>query len=103
RRFDYELPDFTKKRGGALRFTLMVKVTPGLPQFVRNYGLGVAGVPFPLYFVASMVLSGAYGVALIVLGESLFRHQSRRSIGIAAVVIAFGRAIWIWKRRRARD
>src|SRR5262245_40680889 len=44
RRFDYELPDFQKKRKGSWRFTLMVKATPGIPQFVKNYGLGVAGV-----------------------------------------------------------
>ena len=49
-RFDYELPDFEQKSKGAWRFALMVKVAPGIPQFVKNYALGVAGVPFALYF-----------------------------------------------------
>ncbi len=94
RRFDYELPDFEKKYKGSWRFTLMVKATPGIPQFVKNYGIGVAGVPFPLYFGSSMLLSGAYAVALNVLGESLFRHESVRSVIIACAVVLLAIGVW---------
>lgn len=103
RRFDYDLPDFEKKYRGAWRFTLMVKATPGIPQFVKNYGLGVAGVPFGLYFATSMVVSGAYGVALIVLGDSLFRHDRSRSILVGGAVVVLAAAIWWWRKRRARE
>jgi uncharacterized membrane protein YdjX (TVP38/TMEM64 family) len=102
RRYDYELPDFEKKKKGALRFTLMVKVAPGIPQFVKNYGLGVAGVPFPLYFVSSFLITGAYGAALIVLGESLFRHEGARSIVIGAAVVMLVLAIAWWAMRSRR-
>jgi hypothetical protein len=34
----------------------MVKLAPGIPQFVKHYGLGVAGVPFGLYLGASMLI-----------------------------------------------
>jgi len=101
RRFDYELPDFDRKYKGSWRFALMVKATPGIPQFVKNYALGVAGVPFALYFASSMLVSGAYGVVLIVLGESLFRHDLARSIGIAVAVIVLCAGIWWWRRRRS--
>jgi uncharacterized membrane protein YdjX (TVP38/TMEM64 family) len=103
RRFDYELPDFKKKYEGSWRFTLMVKATPAIPQFVKNYGIGVAGVPFPLFFGTSMLLSGAYGVALIVLGESLFRHDRARSVVIAAAVLALALGIWMWSRQKNRQ
>jgi len=102
RRFDYELPNFQKRTRGAWRFTLMVKMAPGIPQFVKNYGLGVAGVSFALYFIASFVITGAYGAALIVLGESLFRHESARSAIIAGAVVLLAAAIWWWRRRRRR-
>jgi uncharacterized membrane protein YdjX (TVP38/TMEM64 family) len=102
RRFDYELPDFEKKQKGSLGFTLMVKAAPGIPQFVKTYALGVAGVPFLLYFASSMLITGAYGAALIVLGDSLFRHEGARSVAIAAAVVVLALAIWWWLRRRSR-
>jgi uncharacterized membrane protein YdjX (TVP38/TMEM64 family) len=100
RRFDYELPDFDKKPQGSWRFTLLVKATPGIPQFVKNYGLGVAGVPFPLYFVSSMLISGAYGAALILLGESLFQHDRSRSVLVGGAVVVLAAAIWSWLRKK---
>ena len=102
RRFDYQLPDFEKDSKRAWRFTLMVKATPAIPQFVKNYGIAVAGVPFWLYFTSSMLISGAYGVALIVLGESLFRHEGARSLVIAAAVVVPALGVWWLIRRRAR-
>lgn len=102
RRFDTELPDFEGRRRGAWRFTIMLKFAPGLPAFLKNYSLGVAGVPFALYFAASLLITGAYGVALIVLGESLFKHQERRVIVVVAVVVAFVAVAWLLRRRRNR-
>ncbi len=103
RRFDYELPDFEQRYKGALRFTLMVKLAPGVPAFVKNYGLGVAGVPFSLYFAASMLITGAYGVALIVLGESLFQHDGNRAVVVGALVVVLALGVWWWRRRRSRQ
>jgi len=100
RRFDYELPDFDKKYQGAWRFTFFVKLAPGIPQFVKNYTLGVAGVPFALYFGSSLLISGAYGAALILLGESLFQHDSSRSVVIGAAVVAVAVAVWWWRKQK---
>lgn len=101
RRFDYELPDFEQQYKGSWRFALMVKATPGIPQFVKNYALGVAGIPFALFFGSSMLISGAYGVVLIVLGESLFQHALSRSVVIGAAVVVLVAGIWWWRRRRS--
>lgn len=102
RRFDYEIPDFRGASKDAVRFTLMVKLAPGIPGFVKNYGLGVAGVPFALYFAASMLITGAYAACLIVLGESLFEHELNRSLAAAAIVAALAAGLWWWRRRQGR-
>lgn len=102
RRFDYELPDFQQEGKSALRFALLVKLAPGLPTFVKNYGLATAGVPFALYFGLSMLITGAYAAALIVLGESLIDHDVSSAVIAAAVVAALAAGLWWWSRRRGR-
>jgi uncharacterized membrane protein YdjX (TVP38/TMEM64 family) len=99
RRFRGDLPDFGESHRGALRFTLAVKLTPGVPAFLKNYGLGVAGVPFGLYLVVSMLITGAYGAALVVLGESLFEHDRSQAVVAVAVVVVLAAAVWIWRSR----
>jgi uncharacterized membrane protein YdjX (TVP38/TMEM64 family) len=95
-----ELPDFAEKDRNAVRFTLLVKLAPGLPSFAKNYMLGVAGVPFALYFAVSMLTAGAYAAALVVLGESLFVHDSRRAIIAVVLVGALAAGLWWWRRSR---
>ncbi|HVG59384.1 MAG TPA: VTT domain-containing protein [Hyalangium sp.] len=98
RRLGYELPDYEKKKEGAVRFTLSVKLAPGIPAFVKNYGLGVSGVPFALYLSASMLITGLYAAALILLGESLFEHDLNRSIVAGAVILVAALGLWWWRR-----
>lgn len=99
RRFDYELPNFDGRPRNALRFTLMVKFAPGVPAFVKNYGLGVAGVPFTLYFVASMLITGVYSALLVVLGESLFTHETNMVVVAGGAVLLVAFAVYLWRRR----
>jgi uncharacterized membrane protein YdjX (TVP38/TMEM64 family) len=103
RRFKYDLPDFGEGGRDAIRFTLMVKFTPGVPAFVKNYGLAVAGVPFALYLGLSMFITGAYGAALVVLGESLFEHDAGRGLAAAAALAVLALGVWWWRRRRNKD
>jgi uncharacterized membrane protein YdjX (TVP38/TMEM64 family) len=101
RRFDYELPDFGAPDKNALRFSVMTKLAPGIPGFVKNYGLAAAGVPFGIYLGVSMAITGAYAAALILLGESLLTHEL--SSGVIAVVVVAVLALVLWtlfKRRR---
>lgn len=104
RRFGYKLPDFElaeaeRSRRDAVRFTAVIKVAPGVPGFVKNYGLGAARVPFWIFFAISMAISGAYAAVLIVVGESLFEHEIDRGVIalLVAAVLAF--ALWRWSRR----
>jgi uncharacterized membrane protein YdjX (TVP38/TMEM64 family) len=101
-RFEYELPDFKEREGGALRFTLLVKFAPGAPAVAKNYLLGLTGVPFPLYFGASMLITGVYAVLCVVVGGSLFEHDVGRVLLAAAIVAVLGGGLWWWRKRVGR-
>jgi uncharacterized membrane protein YdjX (TVP38/TMEM64 family) len=98
-RFDYELPNFDGQPRNALRFTLMVKFAPGVPAFVKNYGLGVAGVPFTLYFVTSMLITGVYSALLVVLGESIFTHETNHLVWAGGALLLVAVAVYLWRKR----
>lgn len=100
RRFGQSLPAVGEAGGRALRFTVLVKLAPG-PVLLKNYLLAVAGVPFAPYFAVSMVVSGAYAVALVVLGESVPDHHLGRAVP-AAVLLALVAAAGLWWRRARR-
>jgi uncharacterized membrane protein YdjX (TVP38/TMEM64 family) len=102
RRFDYQLPHFGDERRSAIRFTLMLKLAPGVPTFIKNYALGVAGVPFLLFFVSSMVITGAYAVALVVLGESLLDHDTPTLVVVGVILAVIIGGLWWWRKRRTR-
>lgn len=98
RRLGYELPDYEKNKKGSVRFTLSVKLAPGIPAFVKNYGLGASGVPFTLYFGVSMLTTGLYAAVLILLGESLFEHDLNRVVVAGAVIVVAALGLWRWRR-----
>jgi uncharacterized membrane protein YdjX (TVP38/TMEM64 family) len=102
RRFGSELPVFGEAGRSAVRFTVMVKLTPGIPAFVKNYGLAAAGVPFLTYLGVSMLITGAYAAALVLLGESLFEHAFGPALVPAAVAALLAALVVVWRRRRRR-
>lgn len=98
RRFGYKLPDYRSKEKGSLRFALTLKAAPGVPAFVKNYGIVIAGVGFLQYFVLSMLITGTYGVAVIMLGDSLFVHDRSRILVVAVFLAALARGLWWWRQ-----
>jgi uncharacterized membrane protein YdjX (TVP38/TMEM64 family) len=100
RMFKTELPDFSERDKGALRFVVGVKLAPGAPAFLKSYALGVSGVPFRLYLVVAMLTTALYATALTVLGESLLDHRARRVVVVVAVLAAVTAAAMWWYRRR---
>lgn len=101
RRFETELPEVSERRRGHLRFALGVKLAPGLPAFVKQYGLGMSGISFGTYMAVTMLVSGAYATALVVIGESLLDHRLGRTAG-ALVVLAAAVAVAVWYRQRKK-
>ena len=94
----YDIPDFEGGQG-ALRFTLLVKLAPGVPIFIKHYLLGMAGVPFWIYFAVSGAITGLYAGAFVVLGDSLLEHDLSTSAMALAVLVAVALAIYLWRRR----
>jgi uncharacterized membrane protein YdjX (TVP38/TMEM64 family) len=102
RRFDYELPDAKHGKRNPLRFTVMMKLAPGLPAFIKHYVLGLTAVPFRVYMVVSMLITGTYAGLLIVLGDSLFDHDLDRGVVAIAVTLTLAALLWWWRRKRLR-
>lgn len=101
-RTKYKVPDLSASRGGAWRFSLLIKIAPGLPTFAKNYVLGMAGVPFGIYFAVSFGFTFFYAASFIVLGESIF-DRDFGTAGIALGVLAVAGGVLVWFRlRRAR-
>lgn len=100
-RFGAELPTF-EQTGGAVRFSLLVKFTPGVPMLLKNYLVGLSGVPFKVYLWTSLVTSMLYAVPLMGLGSSLFEHSFRRIWPIALLVVAAGVAVYFWRAKARR-
>ena len=94
----YDIPDFEEGKG-ALRFTLLVKLAPGVPIFIKHYLLGLAGVPFWIYFAVSGAITGLYAGAFVVLGDSLLEHDLGTSAMALAVLLVIALAIYLWRRR----
>ncbi|HEX3475935.1 MAG TPA: VTT domain-containing protein [Kofleriaceae bacterium] len=103
RRFRTELPDLAERDRGVVKFTLGVKLAPGAPTFVKNYVLGFVGVPFKTYFAVSMLFTGVYAAAFVMMGDSLVEHElGRTAIAAGALVAAIALAI-AWRRRKQRS
>jgi uncharacterized membrane protein YdjX (TVP38/TMEM64 family) len=98
-RFGYQLPDLTQNDKRTRKFVVTMKVTPGLPAFVKTYALGAAGVPFGLFFFWSMLITGAYVAALALFGASLLEHRPGPGVVAAVVLLGMGIVVWWWRKR----
>jgi uncharacterized membrane protein YdjX (TVP38/TMEM64 family) len=96
RRYQYRLPEGAKKHPA--RTVVAVKLAPVVPAFVKSYALGLSGVPFGIYLGLSMLITGAWAVPLVVLGESLLKHETTRALWAVVAVAAL--ALILWLRRR---
>jgi uncharacterized membrane protein YdjX (TVP38/TMEM64 family) len=99
----YKLPDFGAEQKGSLRFALAVKFAPGVPAAVKNYTLAVADIRSSLYFGLSILVTGTYGLGIVLLGKSLFDHNRGRVAATAVVLAALLLGVWWWRSRRVQD
>lgn len=98
-RTKYKIPDFSESKSGALRFAVLLRIAPGPPTFLKSYVLGLAGVPFWIYFWVSFIFTGLYAVSFIVLGESIF-DRDFGTAGVAVGVLAVIGCVIAWFRFR---
>ncbi len=84
-RTPYRIPQIRQEN--RLKVTLLIKITPGPPNFLKSYILGLAGIPFGMFFLVSLPTSVGYGIGIIVLGDSLLEGNIGQSIvGICILV-----------------
>jgi uncharacterized membrane protein YdjX (TVP38/TMEM64 family) len=94
----YRLPKFDADQRSALQFTLLVRITPGVPLFVKNYLLGLSDIRMRLHFPVSMLLTGAYGAGFVLLGESMLEHNLAEALLGAAILIVILLAVLVLRR-----
>ncbi len=101
----YRIPQV--KREHHLKVTLLIKLTPGPPNFLKTYIMGLAGIPFGIFFLVSLPTSVGYGIGIIVVGDSLFDGKTGQAILGAGILVAVGVGVkllrdTLLRRRRER-
>lgn len=69
-----------------VRFTVVVRLAPGVPSWAKNYAGGLARTPFLTYFWISWPISFAYAAGFILLGDAAFSRDWRELVPAAIVV-----------------
>jgi uncharacterized membrane protein YdjX (TVP38/TMEM64 family) len=83
-RTHYRIPQV--KGNDYFMLTLFVRIMPGVPFFLQNYLLGVARVPFRIYFMVSWTIAFVMSAGIIVLGNS-FQSSSIGQIVFAVMLV----------------
>jgi uncharacterized membrane protein YdjX (TVP38/TMEM64 family) len=84
---------------GNTELILLCRLFPGMPLFIQNYVLGVAGVPFGRYLVLSVLVQSGYVLAFVQFGGALKEATGwRMAMGVAGV-IALALLVRWWRVR----
>jgi uncharacterized membrane protein YdjX (TVP38/TMEM64 family) len=78
----WAIPEFSDSN--ALRLGIIMRITPGIPYPVQNVALGVMGMRFKTYLLASLPAQSLYTIGFIVTGGALF--DGRAGLAITAVL-----------------
>jgi uncharacterized membrane protein YdjX (TVP38/TMEM64 family) len=78
----WAIPEFSDS--SALRLGIIMRITPGIPYPVQNVALGVMGMRFKTYLLASLPAQSLYTIGFIVTGGALF--DGRAGLAITAVL-----------------
>jgi len=72
-----------------IRFTAILRITPGIPFFLQNYVLGLMSVPFLPYILISVPLNGIFVVGFVLTGGAIFEGNIGLAItGIGIIALA---------------
>ncbi|WP_162617845.1 TVP38/TMEM64 family protein [Salinicola halophilus] len=89
-------------RHHAWRVTLLIKLVPGVPMFLKHYALGAAGVPLGIYLGVALMTTLPYAVAFVTLGEAALQGDVGRALAVVAVLALLAAAVALWRMRNAR-
>lgn len=86
---ELELPALS--RGNAVRLTLLLRVTPGIPFFLHNLILGFLRVPFRIYLPISLATTCLFTTGFVVFGESI--TSGRGKLALLAISLMLTAAV----------
>ena len=85
--FDVEIPELPRHH--VMSFTIIFRITPGIPFFLQNYVLGLARVPFRTYFIVSLLAQTAWTFGFVISGGAIFEGNLGLAItGICLLTVA---------------
>jgi uncharacterized membrane protein YdjX (TVP38/TMEM64 family) len=95
-RLGYKVPDVDA--GDLTDLTIVLRVTPGIPFFVQNYLLGIAGVPLGRYLLISCLAVWLYTTGFVLFGDALLNGEGRMAmVAVSVLVVAAVGAHWARK------
>lgn len=87
RKFDVTIPELPKHH--VLQFTIVFRITPGIPFFLQNYILGLAAVPFRIYFIVSLLAQTAWTFGFVISGGAIFKGDVGLAVaGVCLLIVA---------------
>jgi uncharacterized membrane protein YdjX (TVP38/TMEM64 family) len=78
--------------------TMLVRVVPGPPFFLQSYLLGLAEIPFRIYFAVSWVITMAMASAVIVFSDALLQGRSREALFGGSLIVAVALAVHLLRK-----
>jgi uncharacterized membrane protein YdjX (TVP38/TMEM64 family) len=84
-----------------VRFTLVVRLAPGVPTWTKNYLGGLARTPFLVFFWISWPIALVYAAGFIILGDAAF-SRDWRELTLAVMLVAVLIVLRKFLRSRAR-
>jgi uncharacterized membrane protein YdjX (TVP38/TMEM64 family) len=84
-RLGYRVPQVDE--GDLTDLAIVVRVTPGIPFFVQNYLLGIAGVPFGRYLLVSCTVVWLYTTGFVLFGDALLNGKGKMAMLAASVLV----------------
>lgn len=83
-------------------FTLLLRILPGPPFFLQSYLLGLAEVPFWLYFAISWVVVMAMASGVIVFSDAILQGRGREALLGGSLIIAVALVVHMLRKHYAK-
>jgi uncharacterized membrane protein YdjX (TVP38/TMEM64 family) len=90
-------------RADLIKLAWILRVTPGVPLFVQNYGLGVLGVPLHQSLLAALPLTSLYVSGFVLTGGAIFDGRFGLVLTGATLLIAATVATRLLRKRLAPE
>lgn len=100
-RAGYTIP--TISPNNYLRFTILCRITPGMPATIQNTILALGGVPFGKYMLGSFPIIMCWITGFILLGESMFEGNLGLAITAVMLIVFLILALRILRSRLEGD